>query len=129
LIIDLKTMRDYFIIKGIKILFFGILFFLLLGTVVMVLWNWLMPTLFNLPHIDFAQAIGLTILTRILAGGFRIGMATGSKEDWDKKRQMWEKFKNMSPDERIRWKEEWRMRCRTKMGYKRYDEDTNNDQI
>lgn len=30
------------------------------------LWNWLMPTLFNLPTITFWQAMGLNALTTIL---------------------------------------------------------------
>jgi hypothetical protein len=122
-------MRNYFIIKGIKILFVIAFFILLMGTAVMVLWNWLMPTLFNSPHIDFVQAIGLTVLTRILAGGFRFGMGSGNKEDWEMKRQMWDKYKNMSSEERMRWKEDWRTRCRSKMGYKRCDEEHEKDQI
>jgi hypothetical protein len=129
LISAIKAMNNYFIIKGIKILIVVAFFILLMGTAVMVLWNWLMPTLFNSPQIDFVQAIGLTVLTRILAGGFRFGVGAGSKEDWEMKRQMWDKYKNMSPDERLRWKEDWRSRCRSKMGYKRYDEEIDKDQI
>lgn len=30
------------------------------------LWNWLMPTLFNLPTITFLQSIGLNILANVL---------------------------------------------------------------
>jgi hypothetical protein len=38
----------------------------LLGYPLMLLWNWLMPDLFNLPVISFWQAIGLNILSSIL---------------------------------------------------------------
>ena len=39
------------------------------GTVVQLLWNWLMPPLFALPALTFWQALGLLALTRILFGG------------------------------------------------------------
>ena len=124
-------MKSFWIIKGIKILIMIAFFILLMGTAVMLLWNWLMPSLFNLPIIGFTQALGLTVLARILTGGFRMGMGAGSKEHWEQKRQMWEKFSAMTPEERNRWKSEWRDRCRSRnrMGYKRYDTDNEGDQI
>jgi len=30
------------------------------------LWNWLMPTIFNLPNITFLQAIGISLLSNFL---------------------------------------------------------------
>ena len=39
------------------------------GVAVMVLWNWLMPALFELPQLNFGQALGLLLLSRILFGG------------------------------------------------------------
>jgi hypothetical protein len=33
---------------------------------VMLLWNWLIPTIFKLPQIDFWQALGLNLLASIL---------------------------------------------------------------
>jgi hypothetical protein len=45
-----------------------------LGWVVMSLWNWLIPNLFDGgKHIDYLQAIGLLLLSKILFGGFRHG--------------------------------------------------------
>jgi hypothetical protein len=43
------------------------------GTIVRLLWNWLLPELFGFPEITFWQAIGLLALTRILFGGFGRG--------------------------------------------------------
>ena len=43
------------------------------GAVVMLLWNWLMPTLFGLDVINFWQALGILVLSRILFGGFGFG--------------------------------------------------------
>jgi len=39
---------------------------LLLGLVVMWLWNWLMTDLFGLPAIDYWQAVGLFVLAHLL---------------------------------------------------------------
>jgi hypothetical protein len=39
---------------------------LLLGWPLMLLWNWLMPTIFGLPIITFWQAVGLNVLSTII---------------------------------------------------------------
>ena len=44
-----------------------------LSAVVMLLWNWLMPVLFELGVINFWQALGLLALSRMLFGGFGSG--------------------------------------------------------
>jgi hypothetical protein len=69
---------------------------------VMLLWNWLLPTVVGLPEITFLQALGLLVLARILFGG--IGgtgkmFAHGAARDGDRGhvRENW--FK-MSDDER-----------------------------
>ena len=38
----------------------------LLGWPLMMLWNWLMPTIFSLTEITFWQAVGLNFLSSIL---------------------------------------------------------------
>ena len=38
----------------------------LLGYPVMLLWNWLMPTIFNLPTLTFWEAFGLNVMSGIL---------------------------------------------------------------
>jgi hypothetical protein len=47
------------------------------GVVVQALWNWLVPTIFGLPTLDFWQALGLLALTRILFGSFSMGGGKG----------------------------------------------------
>jgi hypothetical protein len=37
-----------------------------LGLIVMLLWNWLMPTIFGLPELSYWQAVGLTVLSHLL---------------------------------------------------------------
>jgi hypothetical protein len=39
---------------------------LLIGGPLWLLWNWLMPLIFGLPHITFWQAVGLNLLSSIL---------------------------------------------------------------
>ena len=68
---------------------------LLLGYFVMLLWNWLMPTIFGIKTIDFWQAFGLMFLARMIFGSLGGGGSHGSdkshkskkhgmpgKEDW-----------------------------------------------
>ena len=45
------------------------LFIFIGGTIVMLLWNALLPSLFSLPAISFWQALGILVLCRILFGG------------------------------------------------------------
>ncbi|MBI2626255.1 MAG: hypothetical protein HYW69_01520 [Candidatus Nealsonbacteria bacterium] len=47
------------------VVFFAVLFAL----PIMWLWNWLMPTIFDLPRIGFLQALGLNILSGFLIKG------------------------------------------------------------
>jgi len=43
-----------------------ILIVMLLGLPLQLLWNWLMPNLFDLPYISFWQAVGLNLMAAIL---------------------------------------------------------------
>ena len=46
------------------------LFALMFGWLVMLLWNKLLPSIFNITSITYWQAVGLVILTKLLFGGF-----------------------------------------------------------
>jgi len=46
---------------------------MILALPTMWLWNWLMPTLFNLPSVTFWQALGLNALSTILLKPIQIG--------------------------------------------------------
>ena len=67
--------------------FFGILFAAVMSIVLMLLWNWLMPLLFGIKSIDYLQAVGLLILSKILFSGIgmRHGHYYGRHEAWQKK--------------------------------------------
>ncbi len=47
---------------------FFLLAVLAFGLIIMLLWNWLMPLLFNLPEISYFQSLGLLLLSKILFG-------------------------------------------------------------
>jgi hypothetical protein len=77
-----------------------VLFVFLFGYITQVLWNWLVPVLFNGPYISFWQALGLLVLSKILFGGF-YGKKGGPYE-W--KQRYYQKLSHMSPEERERFK-------------------------
>jgi hypothetical protein len=80
-----------------------LLAFVAFGFFTMYLWNWLMPVLFHLPEITFWQTIGLMILSRLLIGGF--GGHGHGRGHHHCRRQMHEKWENMTPEEREQFKE------------------------
>ena len=60
--------------------------FVAFGGVTMLLWNWLVPTLFNGPAITFIQALGILVLSKILlSGGHRRHWGPCSHRDWREK--------------------------------------------
>jgi hypothetical protein len=72
--------------------------------IVMLLWNELMPAIFHLPVITFWQALGLLVLSKIFFSSLR-----GPRPYWrNKARQKW---MDMTPEERDRFREEWGRRC------------------
>jgi ABC-type multidrug transport system permease subunit len=62
----MKKEATQIIIKSVIILLVILILALILGLPVQLLWNWLMPTIFNLPTITFWQAMGLNIMASIL---------------------------------------------------------------
>jgi hypothetical protein len=81
-----------------------LLFGLVYGT--MLLWNWLMPYLFNLPVLSFWQTAGLLLLSKILLGGF--GFRNKGKA-WKERFQ--DKYECMSEDEREAFKQKMKEKC------------------
>jgi hypothetical protein len=105
----------FVIFKGLKFLVFGAAISALLGSVVMGLWNWLVPVLFHGPIISFWQAIGLFALSKILFGGWgrNHGWGEGRHAHW--KQRFEDRMANMTPEEKEKFKqnmqERWGKRC------------------
>ncbi len=90
----------------------GFLFLVLFGYVTMLLWNWLVPVLFNGPFISFWQALGLLVLSKILfSTPCRGGWQSHHRGHW--KGKIYEKFSSMSPEQREAFKSKMKDRwCR-----------------
>jgi hypothetical protein len=88
----------------IKIALLAIIGVAVFGTLVMQLWNWLMPGLFGWHAVSFWQALGLLILSRIFFGGFRGPSGLG-------RRRLMNRWDKMTPEEREKLREGLRGRC------------------
>ena len=99
-------MRGRRALRILKVVAIAIVAFTVFGFVVSHLWNDLMPGLFGLHAITFWQAVGLILLGRLLFGGFgpRFGGAP-----W--RRHMAERWEQMTPEEREKFREGMRGRC------------------
>jgi ABC-type multidrug transport system fused ATPase/permease subunit len=94
-------------VKGIAALAAVIAVLALLSFAVMLLWNSLVPELFHGPTLQYWQALGLLLLSRILFGGLR---GRGWHGHW--RQRMWrERWENMTPEERERLREHFQRRC------------------
>jgi hypothetical protein len=95
-----------------------------LGFFTMLLWNWLVPSLFHGPELNYLQSVGLLVLTRLLVG------IRGPKHHWWHWKQKWgrkwnkkgwynndddcgpwggyaNKWSQMTPEEKRNAKEAW----------------------
>ena len=100
-------MKSYWLIRRLKFGLFAAAAILVFGFVVMSLWNWLMPSVFGWRLINFSQALGLLVLSRILFGGFR--GRPGAHMYW--RRRMMERWEQMTPEEREKFQAGMRGRC------------------
>jgi hypothetical protein len=80
------TNKRKFVARGIG---FGILFLGLFSLLVLLLWNWLMPAIFGLTTINYLQALGLLVFSKILFFGFHRNYGPSnhfrSREYWKKR--------------------------------------------
>jgi hypothetical protein len=78
--------------------FFGVTY------IVMELWNNILPGVLHIGTITYWQAMGIFVLCKILFGFGHRGGRGGAP--WMRGR-MQERFKNMSPEERAKFREKW----------------------
>ncbi|MCC3157951.1 DUF3106 domain-containing protein [Hymenobacter sp. 15J16-1T3B] len=102
--------RKFWFLRGLRIILAVAFFVALAGFVVMSLWNWLMPYLFHLPTVSFAQALGLFILSKLLLGGFRggPGAAWKAKAQQHWRQKMASRMQGMSEEEREKFRQRMR---------------------
>lgn len=101
--------RQYWIRKKLMIFLFIIIACLAFSAAVMGLWNAILPQVLGVKNISFIQALGILLLSKILFGGFRGGWGGGYRRGrWA---EMQEKMAAMTPEEREKFKSEWKNRC------------------
>lgn len=93
---DRSKPKFWYIRRGVGIALMGVLAVVLLGFVVMSLWNWLLPALFGMKVISYWQGMGLLILSRILLGGFH----RYHRPSFHHRRRMFERWEKMTPEEK-----------------------------
>ncbi len=104
-------MKKHWIKKGFMILIFGIIAILVFGLVVMALWNAILPAVIGVKTITFIQALGILLLSKILFGGFGGSRNRGDWRNKGKWMEMKDKFACMTPEEREKFKAEWKNKC------------------
>ncbi len=114
-------MKKFWFRRAIMFFFIFIAAILVFGVVLMLLWNAILPAvLVGVKTINFYQALGILVLSKILFGGF------GKGRGWHARRHAWKekwrtKWEGMTPEEREKFRAEWRKRCG---GRWHWDEDT-----
>jgi hypothetical protein len=107
------------LLRGLRILGFVILgaigaavFAFLFGYFVMLLWNWLMPTIFGLTTITFWQSVGIVLLARLIFGGVKHNHKQPDKyhnrkyfDHWVRKSRKERKFKDWRYFDNFWWDE------------------------
>lgn len=99
--INEKKVAMFILIAVVAITFFGF--------IVMTLWNAILPAVLNVSRISFGQALGILLLSKILFGGFRGGGWYARRHQW--RQDMTAKWASMTPEEREKFKEQWKHRC------------------
>ncbi|MGE5105990.1 MAG: hypothetical protein ACM3H8_00470 [Sphingobacteriales bacterium] len=95
---------------------------LIFGGVVMLLWNNVLAVVLHVSAITFWQALGILVLSKILFSSF--GGGSGYRRDYQKEKMMW---RNMTPEQKEKFKEEWKNRSR-RWRYRSGDSETGAEQ-
>jgi hypothetical protein len=102
------------ILKGIAGVLLAALVLGLVSYLVMWLWNWFVPAVIGWKVIDFWQAMGLLVLSRLLVGfrgfgGWHHHHHGHWRSHW--RARMHERWSNMTPEEREKFKATMKERC------------------
>jgi hypothetical protein len=93
------------IAKFVAIAVAAIAAFFVFGWFVKLLWNAVIPPVTGWHAVTYWQAVGLLVLSKILFAGFRGGCGS------PRRRRMLERYSQMSPEEREKFREGMRSRC------------------
>lgn len=83
-----------------------------ISAVVMLLWNWIVPSISTIHVLSYWQAMGLLVLCRILFGGFRFGShRRAAHRHFERHAPFRDKLMDMTDEERQQFKNQWKKRC------------------
>lgn len=116
--------RTFWIRKVAGFILMALAALLLFTYIVMTLWNSILTPVLSVHTIDFSQALGILVLSKILFGGFR-GGGWGRGRHWNN--EMRNKWQNMSPEEKEKFKQEWSNRCRSGYNFSPENRTTTDD--
>jgi hypothetical protein len=108
--------RRFWFGKAVMILVFCTAFVMLFSFIVMSLWNGILTDVLGVKAVTFWQALGILILSKILFSGF--GGLHHKREHFKNRfrQKMMDKWEKMTPEEKQRFKDEWKNRCRNWRG-------------
>ena len=108
-------MKQFWIKKVLGMVLCAALAIVAIGFVVMTLWNNILVAVLGVKAITYCQALGIFVLGKLLFGGIgRGGKCGGGGCGWKGRGEaMKEKWQNMSDEEREKFKEDWRFRCKS----------------
>ncbi|MBA2762501.1 MAG: hypothetical protein H0U39_11185 [Segetibacter sp.] len=91
-------------------LFFIPVLFLVFTSILMLLWNAILPAVLHVNTLTFWQAAGLLVLCRILFGGFKF-WSGGTRRFGGRPSLLKDKWMKMTDEEKAKFREEWKKRC------------------
>jgi Ca2+/H+ antiporter, TMEM165/GDT1 family len=103
--------RRFWFGKAVMILVCITAFVMLFSFIVMNLWNAILPDVLGVKMITFWQALGILVLSKILFSGF--GGFHRKREQFKNRfrQRMMDKLATMTPEEKEKFKNEWKNRC------------------
>ena len=100
-------MKALWVMRALRMAAFAVVAVTVVGFILMSLWNWLVPAVFGGRTITFWQALGIFVLSKIL---FSVFGRPGRGGHW--RHRMRDRLEHMTPDERERFRQGLRSRCR-----------------
>ncbi|WP_407404828.1 hypothetical protein [Chryseobacterium sp.] len=85
------------------------LIFLAVAFIVMQLWNCILPEILGVKMINYWQAMGILLLSKILFGGFNGKFGQGMRDM--KEKHMQSRMEGMTDEEKEKFKEIWKQKC------------------
>ncbi len=104
-------MKHWWPLRALKFVVFAITMILIFSYAFMLLWNALIPDLFRGPLLTYWQALGLLVLSHFLFRGWSPWHHGGGWRHRRWKHRLDERMASMTPEEREKFRQEWRRRC------------------